>query len=61
MTTGTRFDRKAKKCCATSHARLLEEMEHCDEMADSPTKWHRCARAASRRNSSRAKACMLKP
>jgi hypothetical protein len=38
----------------------MVELETCDKMANSPPKWHRCARATSRKSAERARACMLR-
>lgn len=56
---GTEFARKAKHCCSIEHDRLVAELEHCDKQANHPQRWHRCARALSRRSSARVKTCML--
>lgn len=54
------FDRKAKHCCSIEHDRLVAELDVCDKAANDPPKWHRCARAASRKSAARAKECMLR-
>lgn len=56
----TEFNRKAKHCCSIEHDRLVAELAECDKQADHPQRWHRCARALSRRSSARAKECMLR-
>lgn len=56
----TDFAKKAKHCCSIEHDRLMVELETCDKMANSPLKWHRCARATSRKSAERARACMLR-
>lgn len=56
----TEFAIKAKRCCSVEHNRLVVEMEACDKLAHNPSKWHRCARTASRKSSERAKTCMLR-
>jgi hypothetical protein len=54
------FQKKAKHCCSIEHDRLVAELEHCDKMATSPPKWHRCARGTARKSAARARACMLR-
>ena len=56
----TDFESKAKRCCAIEHDRLVAELETCDKRANHPTKWHRCARVASRKSATRSKECMLR-
>jgi len=56
----TEFAIRAKRCCSIEHDRLVGEIENCDKFAHNPSKWHQCARVASRKSSTRAKACMLR-
>lgn len=50
---------KWKACCGYEHERLAAELETCDRLSATPSKWHRCARLISRRSSRRARKCMF--
>lgn len=51
--------KKEKRCCSSEHARLVAELETCDQLCRRPSDWHRCARIIARRSGQRAKQCML--
>jgi hypothetical protein len=50
---------KNSRCCANEHARLVAELDTCDQLYKNPSEWHRCARVIARRSGQRAKRCML--
>ena len=49
--------KKAKKCCADEHERLVERLDACDSRSRTAAQRHRCYRTAARTSGVRSRKC----
>lgn len=50
----------AADCCATAHARLLEDLRRCDYCSDDFARHTQCRQTAARKSGKRARQCVTR-